>query len=132
MAMRATLCALVALASIAGTSAWARNDRFDRSIGTIRISELPREGRETLAAIRAGSSFASRRDGATFANRERRLPDRPRGYYAEYTVRTPGERTRGARRIIAGQGNVGTNRFGAFGEYYYTDDHYQSFRRIVQ
>jgi ribonuclease T1 len=57
-----------------------------------------------------------------FHNREKLLPQRSRGYYREYTVKTPGARDRGARRIVAGKG----------GEYYYTDDHYRSFRRIVE
>ena len=124
--------ALVALCSVGGSQAWSRDDRFDRAIGTVRVAELPREGRETLALIHAGGPFASHRDGVVFANRERLLPARPRGYYAEYTVRTPGERTRGARRIIAGRGDGGRGEFATSGEYYYTDDHYQSFRRIAQ
>jgi ribonuclease T1 len=103
---------------------------FEQELGTIRAAQLPPEGRATLAAIRAGGPFASRRDGIVFGNRERILPRRPRGYYAEYTVPTPGERTRGARRIIAGRGQTGD--FRSSGEYYYTDDHYNSFRRIVQ
>jgi len=96
----------------------------------MRVAELPPEGRRTLAAIHAGGPFASRRDGVVFGNRERLLPRRPRGYYAEYTVPTPGAQNRGARRIIAGRGS--TDDFRNSGEYYYTDDHYQSFRRILQ
>ena len=99
-------------------------------LAAIRVSQLPPQGREVLGLIRAGGPFGSRRDGIVFGNRERILPSRPRGYYAEYTVPTPGERTRGARRIIAGSGSTGD--FRNSGEYYYTDDHYQSFRRIVQ
>jgi ribonuclease T1 len=57
-----------------------------------------------------------------FGNREGQLPERGRGYYREYTVKTPGAHDRGARRIVAGQG----------GEYYYSEDHYRSFRRIIQ
>jgi ribonuclease T1 len=86
----------------------------------IRSAELPPEARETLALIRAGGPFPYARDGAVFGNRERLLPKRERGYYREYTVKTPGARDRGARRIIAGRG----------GEYYYTDDHYRSFKVI--
>ena len=99
-------------------------------LDTMRVGDLPAEGRRTLSAIRAGGPFASRRDGAVFGNRERLLPRRQRGYYAEYTVPTPGARNRGARRIIAGRG--GTDDFRTSGEYYYTDDHYSSFRRILQ
>ena len=86
----------------------------------IRVEELPREARETLALIRQGGPFPYRRDGIVFGNRERRLPVQSNGYYREYTVPTPGARDRGARRIIAG----------GSGEYYYTGDHYNTFRRI--
>lgn len=83
---------------------------------------LPPEARDTLARIEAGGPFLHRQDGGVFGNRERRLPPRPRGYYREYTVRTPGSRDRGARRIVAGgQPPV---------EYFYTADHYRSFRRF--
>jgi len=57
-----------------------------------------------------------------FSNRESQLPKRNRGYYREYTVKTPGAKDRGARRIVAG----------VPGEYYYTDDHYKTFRRIIE
>ena len=87
-----------------------------------RISELPPEARQTLQRIRAGGPFAYPQDGRIFHNREKRLPKRSRGYYREYTVNTPGARDRGARRIVAGQA----------GEFYYTDDHYRSFRRIIE
>jgi len=90
----------------------------------IAVRDLPREARDTLALIRKGGPFPYRKDGTAFQNRERLLPRQPRGYYSEYTVRTPGERTRGARRIVAG----GDPR--SSGEYWYTEDHYQSFRRI--
>ena len=90
----------------------------------IAVAELPPEGRETLALIRRGGPFPYEKDGTVFGNRERLLPERPRGHYTEYTVRTPGARDRGARRIIAG-GQPRTS-----GEYWYTADHYRSFRRI--
>jgi guanyl-specific ribonuclease Sa len=83
---------------------------------------LPAEAYETLRLVDAGGPFLSRRDGITFQNRERRLPEREHGYYREYTVPTPGSRDRGARRIITG-GHPPV-------EYYYTADHYRSFRRI--
>lgn len=85
-------------------------------------SLLPPEARETLARIKAGGPFPYPQDGRTFQNREKRLPLRERGYYREYTVKTPGARDRGARRIVAGRG----------GELYYTEDHYRSFRRIIE
>ena len=77
-----------------------------------------------LLRIRAGGPFQFDRDGVVFGNRERSLPLRPRGYYHEYTVRTPGERTRGARRIVCGGPRASPE------VCYYTDDHYQTFRRI--
>lgn len=83
---------------------------------------LPPEAMETLQLIERGGPFPHRQDGTVFQNRERLLPDRPRGYYREYTVRTPGVRDRGARRIVTG-GNPPEL-------YYYTEDHYRSFRRF--
>lgn len=86
------------------------------------IAGLPPEAFETLRRVDAGGPFPSRRDGITFQNRERRLPERNRGYYREYTVPTPGSRDRGARRIVTG-GHPPV-------EYYYSPDHYRSFRKI--
>jgi ribonuclease T1 len=83
---------------------------------------LPPEARETLRLIAAGGPFPYDRDGTVFQNRERLLPSRPRGHYREYTVPTPGSRDRGARRIVTGGEPPA--------EFYYTDDHYRSFRRI--
>ncbi|HTG97742.1 MAG TPA: ribonuclease domain-containing protein [Burkholderiales bacterium] len=88
----------------------------------IAVKQLPNEARQTLALIKAGGPFPYAKDGAVFGNREGQLPKRNRGYYREYTVRTPGAKDRGARRIVAG----------VPGEYYYTDDHYQTFRRIIE
>lgn len=96
--------------------------------GEASVESLPPEARETLARIRNGGPHPYRRDGAVFRNRERRLPERPSGYYREFTVETPGSRDRGARRIVAGKGDTGNAQ--TSGEYYYTDDHYRSFRRI--
>ncbi len=92
--------------------------------GEIAFAELPAEARAVLAAIRRGGPFAYEKDGTTFFNREGRLPRRGRGYYTEYTVRTPGARDRGARRIVAGGDPAWS------GEYWYTPDHYRSFLRI--
>jgi ribonuclease T1 len=88
----------------------------------IEKKQLPKEARETIALIRKGGPFPYQRDGVTFGNREKILPQRERGWYREYTVRTPDERTRGARRIIAGRD----------GTLYYSDDHYRSFKRILE
>ncbi len=83
---------------------------------------LPREAHATLRLIARGGPFPYRQDGAVFGNRERRLPSMPRGYYREYTVDTPGLNHRGARRIVTGGQPPAV--------YYYTDDHYDSFRRF--
>ena len=85
-------------------------------------ADLPPEAVATLALIRDGGPFPYRKDGSVFQNRERLLPAKPRGYYREYTVPTPGARDRGARRIVTG-GNPPE-------VYYYTEDHYRSFRPI--
>jgi len=79
-----------------------------------------------LDLIYRGGPFAHDKDGVVFGNRERLLPASARGYYREYTVRTPGERSRGARRIVCG-GNQPATPDACF----YTDDHYASFRKIV-
>ena len=98
---------------------------------TVQLAELPPEAKQTLALIQRGGPFPyPRKDGSTFGNREKRLPMQAKGYYREYTVPTPGSRDRGARRIVAGEGRGGD--VATSGEYYYTDDHYGSFRRIRQ
>ena len=98
---------------------------FARDAGdTVAIADLPREAQTTLALIKQGGPFPFPKDGVVFGNYESRLPKQKRGYYHEYTVPTPGARNRGIRRIIAG-GNPTSS-----GEYYYTNDHYESFRRI--
>ncbi len=90
--------------------------------GDIPVARLPPEARATLELVRAGGPFPYERDGAVFGNREGHLPKHRHGYYREYTVPTPGARDRGGRRIVGGRG----------GELYYTDDHYRSFRRIIE
>jgi ribonuclease T1 len=112
-------CALLALTG----AALARGPAAD-----IPVAALPREAQATLALIRAGGPFPYAKDGSVFGNREKMLPPRQRGYYREYTVKTPGAHDRGARRILAGAGTSGDVR--TSGEYYYTEDHYNSFRRI--
>ncbi len=81
---------------------------------------LPAEAHDTIALILRGGPFPHRQDGSVFGNRERRLPQRPRGYYREYTVRTPDLGHRGARRIVTGGDPPDV--------WYYTDDHYETFR----
>lgn len=96
--------------------------REARDLPAIQYNDLPREAKQTIALIDQGGPFPYDEDGQTFENREGILPDRPTGYYQEYTVETPGSDDRGARRIVAGDE----------GELYYTDDHYESFSRVVQ
>ena len=91
------------------------------SLPTITVAKLPPEGVETLELIEAGGPFPYEQDGATFGNREGILPTQPKGFYAEYTVVTPGSDDRGARRIVAGDD----------GSRFYTVDHYASFREVV-
>ena len=94
----------------------------------VRVDELPAEALHTLTLIKRGGPFPYRKDAAVFGNREKRLPPQPRGYYTEYTVKTPHSRDRGARRIVAGPGAARDP--ATSGEYYYTADHYNTFRRI--
>lgn len=117
------------LASLLACSAQARAPT-PQPTPQVSVSELPREARETLALIERGGPFPYRKDGAVFGNYERRLPPRPRGYYREYTVPTPNARDRGARRIVAGGGNAAKARTSSV--YYYTEDHYRTFRKVVE
>jgi ribonuclease T1 len=84
--------------------------------------DLPVFAQGTLAIIDQGGPYPFDRDGVTFENREGILPDEQRGYYAEYTVPEPGSTDRGPLRIVTGDG----------GEYYWTEDHYESFERILR
>ena len=97
------------------------------STGSVSVAQLPQEAQATERLIRAGGPFPYTKDGSVFGNRERALPRQPRGFYREYTVTTKGSRDRGARRIVCG-GPAPTKPETCF----YTDDHYQSFRRIAQ
>gem|GEM_PF-349485 len=91
---------------------------------TVALGQLPREGRATHALIHQGGPFPYEKDGTVFGNRERLLPLHPRGYWREYTVKTPDTRGRGARRIVCG-GKPRTP-----DACYYSSDHYASFRKI--
>lgn len=112
----------VSLAYVGAVSVHA----FEKSggIAGISVADLPKEGRDTLALIRKGGPFPYSQDGVTFSNRERILPKEARGFYREYTVKTPGVRNRGARRIICG----GKQQY----QCYYTADHYASFKSIKE
>jgi ribonuclease T1 len=96
-------------------------------VGTVTLAELPAEARQTEQLIRSGGPFPHAKDGVVFGNRERLLPREKRGFYREYTVKTPGSRDRGARRIVCGGAKPA-----APDACYYTADHYASFKRIVQ
>jgi ribonuclease T1 len=100
--------------------------KSNSQIDSVDLSALPREGQTTLSLIKQGGPFPYEKDGAVFGNYENRLPKQKRGYYHEYTVKTPRARNRGAKRIVSG-GQPTTS-----GEYYYTDDHYESFKKIRQ
>lgn len=95
-------------------------------LNVIEARDLPREAQQTLALIKKGGPFPYPKDGSVFRNYEGVLPKQKRGYYHEFTVRTPGERSRGTRRIVSSGDPVSS------GEYYYTDDHYATFRRIKE
>jgi ribonuclease T1 len=118
---RAIVSIALALLLVAGPTAARSTPDAPPEIAAVA---LPKEARQALALIRNGGPYPYQRDGVVFANRERLLPLQPRGYYHEYTVPTPGASTRGARRIICG-GDART-----LAECYYSNDHYQSFRRI--
>jgi ribonuclease T1 len=96
-------------------------------LGTVALGDLPVEARKTEQLIRSGGPFPFAKDGVVFGNRERILPREKRGYYREYTVKTPSSRDRGAQRIVCG-GEMPT----APDACYYTADHYASFKRIVR
>ncbi len=133
---RALRILVLALAALVLVQWWSSRQEFtpepapDHTESSVRAAAsaagypdfLPPEAIETLQAIEQGGPFPYSRDGVVFQNRERHLPERPRGYYREYTVPTPGESDRGARRIVAG-GNPPE-------VFYYTADHYRSFRQV--
>jgi ribonuclease T1 len=90
-------------------------------IAAITVAQLPAQGRETLSLVARGGPYPYPQDDRVFSNRERLLPGHGRGYWREYTVRTPGEGDRGPRRLVVG----------SKGEVFYTGDHYASFRRVL-
>jgi ribonuclease T1 len=119
------LAATASFASLTPSSAQARPDA---GLGAdVALSSLSPEARRTDQLIHSGGPFPFPRDGVVFGNYEKRLERRPRGWYHEYTVPTPGARNRGARRIICG-GSQPMEPDACF----YTEDHYNSFHRIVK
>ncbi|MGV3569403.1 MAG: ribonuclease domain-containing protein [Ramlibacter sp.] len=124
-----TSCLLAVAISGCSPAAEARGPLDGSAAGgsvAVRVAELPRQGQETYELIRQGGPFPYEKDGSVFGNRERLLPIEKRGYWREYTVKTPGSRDRGARRIVCG----GPAR--APHACFYTADHYASFRKIVE
>ncbi|WAL94309.1 ribonuclease domain-containing protein [Streptomyces sp. Je 1-369] len=117
---------LLCLAVLAAGCSSGDGDRdapaWARGMATVQVDRLPAEARKTLRLIDDGGPFPYPKDGTVFGNFERELPRQKRGYYHEYTVRTPGERDRGARRIVTGSHD----------EVYYTDDHYASFKAVLR
>jgi ribonuclease T1 len=124
-AMVAGAAWVAAVAVMPVSAAFAKGQASEASV--VALSALPGEARQTERLIRSGGPFPYSKDGTVFGNRERQLPGQKRGFYREYTVKTPGSRDRGARRIVCG-GQLPTTPEAC----YYTDDHYTSFRRIVQ
>lgn len=104
----------------------ARTPPSFENAASIAVTQLPPQGRATYALIRQGGPFPHDKDGTVFGNRERLLPAHKRGYYREYTVATPGARNRGARRIVCGGKPITPDAC------YYTADHYNSFREIIE
>jgi ribonuclease T1 len=104
----------------------ARSPETPKAVSVVALATLPPEARDTHRLVLSGGPFPYSKDGMVFGNRERRLPSKARGYYREYTVKTPDARDRGARRIICG-GKPPTQPEAC----YYTDDHYASFRHIA-
>ena len=123
--MRALAAAWLAACVLAPAAPAAARTATD-GLPVVAAADLPREARQTLVLIRAGGPFPYERDGVVFQNRERILPQARRGHYREYTVRTPGAKNRGARRIVCGGKPTAPDAC------WYTDDHYASFRRILE
>jgi len=121
----AALSALLFSGLAGGVQAKEAHPTATPALAEISLSELPVQAQETHRLVLAGGPFPHARDGVVFGNRERLLPRKARGFYREYTVKTPGARDRGARRLICG-GTPPT----APEACYYTDDHYASFKRV--
>ena len=129
LALLLTLTGIFGLGPVAGARENRHDNTPDSTITWVTPGDLPPEARQTLQLIQRGGPYPyPAKDGSTFGNFEQQLPPKARGYYREYTVPTPGSRDRGPRRIITGEGRNGNSAL--TGEYFYTDDHYRSFRRI--
>jgi ribonuclease T1 len=118
---------LLIVAGVTIGAAQARGFSAEETLGTVLVTELPKQGQQVYALIAQGGPFAHDKDGVVFGNREQQLPKHKRGYYREYTVKTSGVRNRGAKRIVCGGLQVQSP-----DACYYTEDHYSSFRKIVR
>ena len=123
--IKLVLTGLLWASALLGGQAYSRQDASIGAQATVNRAELPRQGLETYERIFQGGPFPFDKDGSVFGNRERLLPPHTRGYYREYTVKTPSSRNRGARRIVCGGPTTQPDAC------YYTADHYASFRKIV-
>ena len=121
------LALVLGLHLLGSPSAEAKTESPAESVGIVALAGLPPEARETRRLIGTGGPFPYEKDGTVFRNRERLLPAEARGFYREYTVKTPGLKHRGARRIVCG-GREPARPLNC----YYTADHYASFQRIVE
>lgn len=119
-------CVVGAAFVLASVMGYARKPPSYDTSTPIAVAQLPPQGRATYALIRQGGPFPHDKDGIVFGNRERLLPANKRGYYREYTVPTPGARNRGARRIVCGGQPLTPDAC------FYTADHYNSFREIIE
>jgi guanyl-specific ribonuclease Sa len=76
---------------------------------------------DSFNRIRSGGPYPYERDNTVFKNKEGELPDKPAGYYHEFTVEPLSGSTRGTMRLVTGLN----------GEVYYTDNHYKAFVKIA-
>lgn len=125
LGVKLVLTSLLLFAALLPNLVQAKGPAVPAQEAVVALAALPAQGQETYSRILRGGPFPYEKDGVVFGNREKQLPARKRGYYREYTVKTPGSHDRGARRIVCG-GEPKTPE-----ACYYTDDHYASFRRIV-
>jgi ribonuclease T1 len=123
--VKLALTGMLVVTSIVPSGVSAKQAVPSDNLATIKVAELPQQGQQTYERIHQGGPFPYDKDGTVFGNRERLLPAAKRGFYREYTVKTPGSRDRGAKRIICGGQEPKTPE-----ACFYTADHYSSFRRI--
>jgi ribonuclease T1 len=123
--LKLVLTGLFLIATLVVGSLFAKDTRPLPPGTEVALGSLPVQAQATYALVRQGGPFPYAKDGSIFGNRERLLPLNTRGYYREYTVRTPGAETRGARRLVCGGAASLPD------VCYYTADHYASFRKIV-